>query len=147
MKKEFIYYYHDNGIFSHELPATYDFNDGTINVPAYATTKKPLGAVLPALDIFDGNKWLIFTPSMPEKPTIEQQRAGMVMSNAQARLKLINLGLFDAIDKAILSMPRNAPLYVLWEYGADFHRTDEHLIAFCTNTLKMTAEEIDALFI
>ena len=78
--------------------------------------------------------------------TIEQQRANMVMSNAQARLKLIKLGLFDAIDKAILSMPRNAPLYVLWEYGTNFHRTDEHLTAFCIDTLKMTAEEIDALF-
>jgi len=78
--------------------------------------------------------------------TTEQRRAGMVISNAQARLKLIKLGLFDAIDKAILSMPRNEPLYVLWEYGTNFHRTNEHLTAFCTDTLKMTAEDIDALF-
>ena len=81
------------------------------------------------------------------RETIEQQRASMVMSNAKARLKLIKLGLFDAIDKAIMAMPRNEPIYVLWEYGADFHRTNEHLTAFCTDTLKMKAEDIDALFI
>ena len=79
--------------------------------------------------------------------SIDELRKDMIISNAQARLKLIKLGLFDAIDKAILSMPRNAPLYVLWEYGTNFHRTDEHLTAFCIDTLKMTAEDIDALFI
>ena len=80
-----------------------------------------------------------------EKP-IDELRKGMIISNAQARLKLIKLGVFDVIDKTILSMPRNAPLYVLWEYGTNFHRTDEHLTAFCIDTLKMTAEDIDALF-
>ena len=88
----------------------------------------------------------VFTIAKPAEPAIEQQRTMMVMSNAQARLKLIKLGLFDAIDKTILSMPRNAPLYVLWEYGTNFYRTDEHLTAFCIDTLKMTAKDIDALF-
>ena len=124
----------------------YEKNDGTRVEITDAYHIKLLSELINSDSLgCDDNGYPIVIPHAT--PTAEQKRAGMVMSNAQARLKLIKLGLFDAIDKAILSMPRNAPLYVLWEYGTNFHRTDKHLIAFCTDTLKMTAEEIDALFI
>ena len=141
-----LYRFNESGFFASVSIANKCQITGVDLIPSNATLLKPLGASEGSFDIFDGVKWGIFKPEPVAEPTIEQQRAGMVISNAQARLKLIKLGLFDAIDKAIMAMPRNEPIYVLWEYGTNFHRTDEHLTAFCTDTLKMTAEEIDALF-
>ncbi len=146
MKNTKIYHYAENGIYIESSYADKCQITGVDLMPAYATTIKPPAVELPDFAIWTGKAWGIFKPVQKIEPTIEQQRAGMVISNAQARLKLIKLGLFDAIDKAIMSMPRNAPLYVLWEYGTNFYRTDENLITFCTDTLKMTAEDIDALF-
>lgn len=142
-----IYHYAENGIYIEAGYADKCQITGVDLIPAYATTIKPPAVSLPDFAIWTGKQWGIFKPEPVIELTIEQRRAGMIISNAQARLKLIKLGLFDAIDKAILSMPRNAPLYVLWEYSTNFYRTDEHLTAFCTDTLKMTAEDIDALFI
>jgi len=142
--------YDDKGGFiGHSTAPKDERGDGYLK-PANSTFTIAPGVVFPEMAWLNIEKdvWHILTieQKKPTELTIEQRRAGMIISNAQARLKLIKLGLFDAIDKAILSMPRNEPIYILWEYGTNFHRTDEHLIAFCTDTLKMTAEDIDALF-
>lgn len=79
-------------------------------------------------------------------PTIEELRSRMVLTPAQARVKLANLGMLTGIDIAISALPIDNLTRIYWDYATEFRRDDAILIAFCTASLGMTAEQIDTLF-
>jgi len=81
---------------------------------------------------------------VPHVPTIEETRAGMVVTMRQARLALLDSGLLSTIDSAIASSTDEA-LKIEWEYAMDVKRTWTSLIALATS-LGMTETQLDDLF-
>ena len=70
----------------------------------------------------------------------------MVLTSAQARIKLAGLGLLDGIETTIAALPITDPVSIYWYYATEFKRNDAILNTFCINNLGMTAEQIDGLF-
>jgi len=79
-------------------------------------------------------------------PTIEQLRAEMVLTPAQARVKLAGLELLAGIESAIAALPIDNLTRIYWYYATEFRRDDPILITFCTDSLNMSPEQIDELF-
>lgn len=80
-------------------------------------------------------------------PTIEELRSRMVLTPAQARVKLANLGMLTGIDIAISALPVDNLTRIYWEYATEFKRNDLTLNEFCVNSLGMSPEQIDTLFV
>jgi len=79
-------------------------------------------------------------------PTIEQLRAEMVLTPAQARVKLVSLGMLTGIETTITALPIDNLTQIYWKYATEFRRDDPILITFCTDSLNMSPEQIDELF-
>lgn len=67
------------------------------------------------------------------------------VSNKQARLALINVGKFDAVDAGVRAS-KDAATITNWDYANDFDR-DSPFIAAIAAALQMPDAEVDALFI
>lgn len=74
----------------------------------------------------------------------EQLREGMILTRLDAKLRLIERGLYTQINDAILAMP-DCVLKIKWTEADTFKRTDVDLCDFLYS-LGMTDEEIDELF-
>jgi hypothetical protein len=148
-----IYHYDADCRLTYQSEATYDKLDGSINIPANATTLAPLGAVYPDLDVFDitHNCWTIEKHVEPEPEpepipeTIEELRAKMVLSPAQFRMNLSAVKLLLIIENMISELPIDNPEYIYWHYATQFERLNPLLIGFA-EMLSLTDEEIDAVF-
>lgn len=78
---------------------------------------------------------------------IDSKREAMSLSAAQARLNLSKAGLLLRIIDTINAMPDDCPLKIKWEYETVYRRLDPTLVDFCKQTLGMTDEQIDDLFL
>jgi len=84
--------------------------------------------------------------SKPVQPTIEELRSTMVLTPAQARIKLAGLGLLDGIETTIAALPITDVVSIYWYYATEFRRLDSTLIGFCTSTLGMSDTQLDEIF-
>jgi hypothetical protein len=80
-------------------------------------------------------------------PTIEESRAAMVLTPAQARVKLATLGMLANIETAISALPVGNLTRIYWYHATEFRRDDSLLVDFCTNQLGLTDTQIDDLFV
>jgi len=148
-----IYHYDTECRLNYQTEATYDILDNTINVPALATTKEPLGASYPDLDVFDINEncWTIEKyieppkPDEPIPPTIEELRTSMILTPAQFKLNLVAADLFNTIHGVILSLPSSDPASILWFNALQFERLNPVLIEL-GNSLGYDDDKLDAVF-
>lgn len=148
-----IFNYNIHGIFCGISNADKDPETGGFLIPAMATTIEPPIPNDNQLVVYEGDNWSIIAKpeqteelEQPTPPTVEELRTRMALSNAQARIKMVQLGIFDKVNDTIVSMSHNEPIYILWEYSATFHRNNEYLVDFCKNSLHMSDEDIDNLF-
>ena len=84
--------------------------------------------------------------------TIEQERAEMRISAANARLNLAKTkltpdgpNLLTQILDLINQMPEDSAIKILWEYETVYERLNPILVEFCTG-LGLTDEQLDGLF-
>lgn len=94
-----------------------------------------------ALDYLDGE--IVVHVDTPL--SINDIRNNMNLSSVDAWLRLSELGLFDAIDAKIMSLPRSTPIRIMWEKSLEYHRLNPVLVEFLTS-IGMTDLEIDAIF-
>jgi hypothetical protein len=80
----------------------------------------------------------------PTPPTIEELRETMVLTKLEAKLRLLEYGLYTQINDAILAMD-DCFLKVKWLNADFFKRLDIDLDAYL-HSLGMTDEQIDDLF-
>ena len=85
-------------------------------------------------------------PTPIPQPTLEELRSTMVLTPAQARIKLAGLGLLDGIETTIAALPITDVVSIYWYYATEFRRLDSTLIGFCTSTLGMSATQLDEIF-
>lgn len=76
----------------------------------------------------------------------EERRAGMILSAADARLRLAEKGLLLRVMEVINQLPEDNTLKIKWEYSINLHRTDPVLVDFCKSTFGLTDEQIDEFF-
>lgn len=81
-----------------------------------------------------------------EEQLLQEKRALMVLSSADARLKLASMGLLIPINTAIHALPDDHRLKIKWEYSAQMHRLDPDLVDFCSQKMGFNDAAIDALF-
>ena len=141
-----LYCFDSSGFFTGTMTANKCQITGVDLIPAFATPIEPLKAKEGEYNIFNGEKWAIFIPDPPRKPTIEELRETMVIRADIAQLKLVKLGLFEKFDDAIMSLPRSTPMRILWEKAPDYRRLDPYLIEFLTE-FGFDDEAIDKLFL
>lgn len=77
---------------------------------------------------------------------IDALRDTLVLSNANARIKLVSLGLFNAVNTVLMALPETDEMRIQWEYGGEFHRNNPLLIRFF-HDIGYTDEQIDVLFL
>lgn len=65
-----------------------------------------------------------------------------VLTPKQARLALLQAGLYDAVNQAVKLNPAHE---IYWEYALEVRRDDALLIELST-ALAITSEQLDALF-
>ena len=97
------------------------------------------------LDITTGER--VELPDAPTNyipPTIDELRASMQLSKADAKLKLLAIGLYTEFDAEIQAMD-NCKLKILWNNAEIFHRLDTNVDTFLTQK-GFTPEQIDELF-
>ena len=97
------------------------------------------------LDITTGER--VELPDEPTNyipPTIDELRASMQLSKADAKLKLLAIGLYTEFDAEIQAMD-NCKLKILWNNAEIFHRLDANVDTFLTQK-GFTPEQIDELF-
>lgn len=144
------YLFDENNLFIGE----YDAQESPLEAGIYLTPEKSTAIQPPALAanefaVFNGNGWDIKTnppESTPIPPTIEELRAQMVLTPAQARVKLASLGMLANIESQIAALPVDNLTRIYWYYATEFRRDDAILIAFCADNLGLSPEQIDALF-
>ena len=78
-------------------------------------------------------------------PTIEELRISMQLSKADAKLKLLAIGLYTEFNAEIQAMD-DCKLKILWNNAEIFHRLDANVDSFLTQK-GFTPEQIDGLFI
>lgn len=142
-----LYNFDDSGFFTYESQA--DICQITDNplMRINSTLLAPPDNILSGSNaIWDGEKWLIFTPETQPVQTIAEQREIMILSAVQARLNLSKAGLLLGIIKRINDMPDDSEIKILFEYGTVFKRLDPTLVTFCTDELKLDDLQIDELF-
>ena len=83
---------------------------------------------------------------LPSAPSIDEQRANMNLSAVQVRLNLAKAGLLLGIIERINNMPDDTELKIMWEYATVFKRLDPTLVEFCKQSMGMSDETIDNLF-
>jgi len=81
-----------------------------------------------------------------EQATIDDLRACMILSAAEARLRLAEKGLLLRVLEVINQLQDDNALKIKWEYSITLHRTDPVLVDFCKQTMGMTDAQIDELF-
>jgi hypothetical protein len=94
-------------------------------------------------DCFDGDK---FSPPVEILPTIEERRKSMILTRVNAKLRLIDACIYNAVNDAIAASG-NLRMQILWADAPEFHRNDLVLCDFLTNDMKLTDEQIDGLFL
>ena len=67
------------------------------------------------------------------------------VTNFQARAALLNAGLFDRVNDALLALPANSTARQAWEYANDLTRNGT-LVNSMAETLGLTATQLDDLF-
>jgi hypothetical protein len=148
-----LYHYDADCRLTYQSSATYDALDGSINIPAHATTLAPLGAVYPDLDVFDitHNCWTIEKHVEPEPEpepipeTIEELRAKMVLPALQFELNLIDSGYQDKVLAILAAMPADSPFLAYWRRVATFERLHPMVVGMASQ-LGLSDEETDAVF-
>jgi len=80
-------------------------------------------------------------------PTIEQLRAGMVVTKLKAKQNLKIAGRLNFVLDAMDDEPRDSDIRILWDESPQFHRLDATLVGFCKDKMGMTDEDIDSLFL
>ncbi len=122
---------------------------GVFIIPESSTDITPPEILADEFLLCTGSQWQVNKIPAPEpvpEPTIEELRSTMVLTPAQARIKLAGLGLLDGIETTIAALPITDPVSIYWYYATEFRRDDAILNTFCTDKLGMTAEQIDGLF-
>jgi hypothetical protein len=95
-------------------------------------------------DCFDGGDK--FTPPVEIFLTIEQKREKMILTRVSAKLRLIDMGIYTAVNDGIAAS-NNLKMQVLWSDAPEFHRLDAVLCDFLTNNMGMAGDQIDNLFL
>jgi hypothetical protein len=144
------YLYDENRKFVSEYTAQESpLEPGVFIIPESSTDIAPPEILADELLLWTGSQWQVNKIPAPEpvlEPTIEDLRSTMVLTPAQARIKLAGLGLLDGIETTIVALPITDVVSIYWYYATEFRRDDAILTAFCTDKLGMTAEQIDGLF-
>lgn len=94
--------------------------------------------------IYDSNQFSFSVES--QEQSIASLRENMMLSAAQARLNLAKAGLLLGIIVRINALPDDAELKIMWEYETVFKRLDPTLVEFCKQSMGMSDEAIDNLF-
>ena len=142
-----LYNFDDSGFFTYESQADICQITGNPLMRINSTLLAPQDNIPSGSNaIWDGEKWLIFTPETQPVQTIEQQRENMILSAVQVRLNLAKAGLLLGIIERINTMPDDTELKIMWEYATVFKRLDPTLVTFCTDELKLDDLQIDELF-
>ena len=97
---------------------------------------------------WDGETFTLLSSSQTEL-TIEEKRQAMVLSNAEAKNRLIDAGMYLSVEQSILDSDNSVnalKIKNMWLNAQEFHRLNPVLIDLCTNTLGLNDQEIDALF-
>jgi len=149
MERTKIYFYDETGLYTCDgFPAICQITGEDIMFQNSTVIPPPI-VELPSVALFDGEKWGVFTPQSEDtvEMPIEEKRKLMMLSAADARLRLAELGLLDRINDTIDAMPKSTPLRIKWEYAPVLHRVDPVLDDFCHETLGLNDEQIDGLFV
>ena len=77
---------------------------------------------------------------------LQQKRAGMVLTPAQARLKLASIDMLTTVNTAINALSETDAMRIKWEYATQIERLDPDLIEFCVQVLGIDDAGIDSLF-
>lgn len=101
--------------------------------------------------VLDNNEWRILTTDekvlvdtdvlAKEKQAIEDAKP-KVLTPKQARLALLQVGLYDTVNQAVKLNPAHE---IYWEYALEVRRDDALLIELST-ALAITSEQLDGLF-
>lgn len=87
----------------------------------------------------------IKTPEQIEADALEQKRAGMVVSKAQAKIALTRAGMFEQINQMMASLPDDDEVKIAWTDAQTFTRTSPTTLAVAQQ-FNLTDEQLDALF-
>jgi hypothetical protein len=119
-----IYHYDNECKLTKQSEATYDELDSSINIPAHATTKEPLGAIYPDTDVFDitNNCWTINKHIEPIPKSNEDLRSKMSLSALQCELNLIAMGYQEQVLAILTAMPVDSLELVYWRRAISFER-------------------------
>lgn len=144
------YLFDENGKYTGEYNAQESpLEPGAFIFPEKSTLINPPSFLNNEFAVFDGIAWRIETeppPPISPQPTIEELRAQMILTPAQARIKLANLGMLSSIEAMIATLPIANLTRIYWYYATEFRRDDEILTTFCAENLGLNPEQIDALF-
>ena len=77
---------------------------------------------------------------------LERKRAEMVLTPAQARLKLASIDMLTTVNTAINALSETDAMRIKWEYATQIERLDPDLIEFCVQVLGIDDAGIDSLF-
>jgi hypothetical protein len=146
MRYLILYDYDESGFLVCSSPAQICEITGDPIYRINSTDKEPPTVMLPKRAIYDGEQWLVFTPTETPEITIEQLRKSMSLTAAQSRIRLAKEGLLIDIISRINAMPDDAHIKIMWEYETVFKRLDPVLCDFCKQSLGLTDERIDNLF-
>ena len=70
----------------------------------------------------------------------------MVLTRAQAKIKLAQVGLLETIENSLSALPLTDFMRIKWYDAQTFERLDPDLIAFCVQVLGLDDAGIDSLF-
>jgi hypothetical protein len=142
-----LYDYDESGVYVGCSPAYCCEITGDPIFRINSTEKKPPVVELPSHAIYDGEKWLVWTPSPEPVQSIDEKRKTMVLRRDALKLKLIDKGLFNGVNYKIMELPDDRKIKILWQDAPDFHRLDPILIEFLSSQMDFSDEQIDDLFV
>ena len=142
-----LYEFDTAGIYAGEREADTCQITGDPIMRVNATTIEPPKVKDGSVAVWTGENWGVFTPTPPEPPTIEEQRAAMVVTKVKAMQNLKKAGKLNLVMDLMDALPRDNDVRILWDYSETLHRTDPTLIDFCTNKLGLDDKGIDNLFL
>jgi hypothetical protein len=142
-----LYEFDSSGIFTGEREADTCQITGEPIMRVDATTIEPPEVKGDSVAVWTGEAWGVFTPAPPEPPTIEEQRAAMVVTKIKAMQNLKKVGKLNLVLDLMDALPRDNDVRILWDYSETLHRTDATLIKVCKEKMGLDDEGIDNLFL